>query len=171
MAQTDNYLILAKGTSIYNSKTDGIVVTSMPPLIATETKDVEVKEWPDEHGLDAYNAETLYMKAFDAEVGLACKGNADTCRNAYLNLLKFCTKGRTSMMMCSTFTKTGKDGVFYKSSSQPEIYNTLESDANGRPIFIWEWKATFNITKPESNVTATVVGSDVTALKVNDNEL
>lgn len=164
----DNTLLLAKAKTgtMFVSSEHGIFTTSMPPIIALEVKEQEVNDWLDEHGVDAYDAPEAKLKDFEIEIGLVCKGTAQECSKSYSDLVNFCTRNHTEMLMASTWTMTGKAGVYYVKATVPEVHSVNENEttfenpdgsedmapANGARRFSWEWTVTFRVTKPESEV-------------------
>lgn len=152
MAATDFYLLLQKNSeaTAKSSGEWGVVVTSMPPLVATEAKDAENNNWMDEDGLDVYDAPVAYMKEFEVEVGLACRGTASECAESYTGILNYMTHGGTEMKVFTTWLNIGKGGVYFVKCSPPEISHNMLSD--GTTEFVWCWNMTLRVTKPNSIV-------------------
>lgn len=62
------------------------------PWPAEEMQDVAVREWPGQHGEDAYISPSgLKLKAYDVEVEFCYKGAVDTAYSAYKALRNYLT--------------------------------------------------------------------------------
>lgn len=130
----------------------GIVVLEMPSLFGASVKDVPTREWPDEDGVDAYNAGIAYLGAFDVDIKLGVytefEGGVmkrDINESIYEFIRWFTTNGVMKKLYCP-HVHQGRQNVRFK-SLVPE--NTVNS--NGQ--FVIEMKLTVEIGDPTTKVT------------------
>lgn len=130
----------------------GIYITDeMPAMDPTEAKvDGNSQDWPDEDGLDVYDADEVYLKEFEVEIPMLCYGNTpDSCRRAFRRLVNYMTgksytpvngsaktSAGTMMMVYQPWVGYGRRQVRYKSASNHQFWR----DAAGYSVYTFAIK-------------------------------
>lgn len=140
----------------------GIFVSEgMPGMDPSEAKvDGNSQDWPDEDGLDVFDAERVFMKEFEVEIPMVCVGDsADDCRASSRMLISYMT-GRTFtdkknvrrespgslFMIYQPWVGYGRSGARFKGISNHEFWR----DESGYTVYTFTMKV--EITDPISEV-------------------
>ena len=156
MAANDNFLLMQKAGATTATSTEywGIYLTEMPMLNGRERKEMEANDWLDEHGDDPYFGQTIYFKAFDATMKMACAGTMTTIQESIASLLSYLTTGGTRLMIWSEWVKRGRTAVSFVSISEPK-YDATKGD---NLPFVAEFSLTLHVSDPYTNVTCSNAG-------------
>lgn len=135
------------GTQVKDFVEDfGAVVLEAPFPEPQEVKDPGSREWPDEHGVDTYDAPMAFFKAFDADFKIGIKQtDALNCHTQYRALIDYLTKGGILHDLYCPWTETRHSGVRYKSSSDFQFVRI-----NGDSFLTLTMK--FEFTRPEVTI-------------------
>ncbi len=125
------------GATMFDLATDFGIYTGedLPPMDPTEAKDEgNAQDWPDEDGLDAYDADEVYLKDFEVDIPLVCvRESVDGCRSAVRELVRYLTgKGShkgTLMMVYCPWTGYGRKDVRFKGTGDHEFYRDWDGHA------------------------------------------
>lgn len=142
------------GSAVKSSLTDfGFAVCSLP-WPEEEVQEVAVREWPGEHGEDAYVPPGgLKLQAYDIEAELCYKGAEDTARVKYKALRDYLTGAAgdgAELKIYDPYWKKGRTGVrLLKLSDVAPNRSNLDE--------VLSVKVTFRVAAP---VTEIVPGTD-----------
>lgn len=132
----------------------GIVCKEFPFVLYGESKELSKRDWYDEDGEDTFFPERLAMQAYDLEVEFAYKGEMDSANLAIRSFLDYLTgrdqAGGTSLMVYDTYTKIGRQGIYFK-DIKPDVFvrNSSEGD-------VVTFSVTFRVTDPLTDITLSV---------------
>ena len=151
MAANDNFLLMQKAGATTATSTEywGIYLTEMPMLNGRERKEMEANDWLDEHGDDPYFGQTIYFKAFDATMKMACVGSLAAINTAIDGLLTYLTTYGTELKIYSEWVKRGRAKASFQKISEPKYEATGDPD---KP-FVATWDIIFHVSDPTTNVT------------------
>ena len=130
-----------------------IVCKGFPFMPYGENKDLPTRDWADQDGEDTFFPEEIKLKAYDIEVEFAYKGAIGTANSKIESFLDYLTgKGDTgtNLKVYDTYTKIGRQGVYYKSIDQDLFVR--KSDEGDVVTF----KITFRVTDPRTPITLSV---------------
>lgn len=166
-------LLFSKGSgSVVNSFTQwGIVCCQVPFKAGGETKDVAVRDYPDEHGEYAFIPKSLKMKAYDAEFELAYSGkelatNPFNLSLAYTNIKSFKAwlTGNddptnhpdgtgAELSIYSPFATIGRQGCYLLEiyDEEPRVMTKYENGNNYNENVV-TFKVKFRVTDPMTDV-------------------
>lgn len=120
-----------------------------------EVHEVAVREWPGEHGEDAYIPPVgLKLQAYDVEVQFCYKGDVDTAYAKYKALRDWLTGidgSGAELRVYDPYWRKGRTGVYVKKFSgfDPHRSNIDE---------VLSINATFRVTDPITEIRLTYVG-------------
>lgn len=121
-----------------------IYCTSIPPLIATESKDLAVQDFSDEDGEEVYDSLEQKMQAFDFSVGMGCEANdIMTCHEIFEKFLNYLTHDGVLHYMWTSFHKYGRQKVRFVSVDNIETGNL-------GTLLMWNMK--FRIGDPVTSI-------------------
>lgn len=131
----------------------GIVCKEFTFLLYGESKELPKRDWHDEDGEDTFFPSQLAMAAYDLYVEFGYKGAMDSANVAVRSFLDYLT-GRdgsgTYLSVYDTYTKIGRQGVYFKSVGQDVfVRNTSEGD-----LVVFNVK--FRVTDPMTEITLAV---------------
>lgn len=167
----DRYCLLFQkdGGSVVNSFDEwGIVCAKVPFSAGGKTKALAVRNWPDEHGEDAYAPSKQMFEAYDAEFELAYKGEelASNAFNLHLafeqidSFKKWLSGNDTSsgsgcsLKIYSPYSTIGRQGCYLlEISDEDPVVMVKQSGANIYHENVVTFKVKFRITDPMTNVT------------------
>lgn len=110
----------SKNGNTIDTATFGIVVLADMPVASYEAKGVFEEDWPDEDGVDTYDAASVKIKANDLSIPMAAVG--DNCVAQYRNFLNALTTGATLWTMGSEWTGETYNGVrFVKADAEAPV--------------------------------------------------
>lgn len=129
-----------------------------------ETQDVAVREWPGEHGEDAYIPQTgLKLMAYDMDVEFCYKGGVETADAAYTvfrNYLTGIDRSGSELMIYDPYWKRGRQGVRVKKIANLEPLRSNIDEAVS-------CKVTFRVADPIAEVVAgTDIDGEIISLRV-----
>lgn len=130
----------SKNGNTIDTATFGIVVLEDMPVASYEAKGVFEEDWPDEDGVDTYDAAGVKIKASDLSIPMAAVG--DNCVTQYRNFLNALTTGATLWTMGSEWTGETYEGVrFVKVDAEaPTLINATQK--------FLKFKLTLRMTQP-----------------------
>lgn len=143
------------GSAVKDSLGSFGFATSEIPWPDEETQDVSTREWPGEHGEDAYIPPSgLKLKAYDIEVEFCYKGAVNTAYSAYKalrNYLAGIDGSGGELMIFDPYWHKGRKGVYVKKISDPAPFRSNVDE--GVSV-----KVTFRVTDPMTEID---VGTDM----------
>lgn len=152
------FLLMQKtkdGSAVKSSLDDfGFAVCDIP-WPDEEVQEVAVREWPGEHGEDAYIPPGgLKLQAYDVEIEFCYKGavnTANTKYNALRDYLMGIAGDGAELRIYDPYWKRGRTNVYLKkiSDRDPHRSNTDE---------VLKMKATFRVADPKTEITLNYVG-------------
>ena len=117
-----------EGSAVKDSLGSFGFAVSEIPWPADETQDVASREWPGEHGEDAYiSPDGLKLKAYDLEVEFLYKGAPDTAYSAYRSLRGYLTGTDGSgaeLKIHDPYWRIGRTGVHVRKFGDIEPFRT-----------------------------------------------
>jgi len=136
---------------IYNEFGMGVEV--FPFKEKPETKDVAVRDWPDEHGLDTYIPPSgLFLKDYDIDVEVICYGSLSNLHTRISNFLSFITgfntNGKARLAVYDEHVGQGRKDVRYVSNENTLWYNEDHDDDK-----IARFTVKFHVDDPKTEVT------------------
>lgn len=141
------------GSPVLDTYTEwSIVCKDFPFMPYGESKDLPAREWADEDGEDTFFPEEIKLKAYDIDVEFAYKGEMGTANSKIEAFLDYLTgKGNTGtcLKVYDTYTKIGRQGVYYK-SIDPDLFVRKSDEGD-----VITFKITFRVTDPRTSITLT----------------
>lgn len=163
-------LLFQKGSdSVVNSFTQwGIVCSQVPFKAGGKTKDPAKREWPDEHGEDAFVPSNLMFEAYDAEFEMAYAGK-ELATNPFdldlaatqIDAFKKWLSGNNStpgtgaeLKIYSPFSTIGRQKCYLQeiSDEDPHVQTKYEA-GNTYHENVVTFKVKFRVCDPFTNVT------------------
>jgi hypothetical protein len=131
----------------------GMGVEVFPFKDKPEAKAVASRDWPDEHGLDTYiPSGGLYIKDYDLDVDIICYGSLSDLHNRISRFFDFIngenTNGSPRLAIYDEHVSQGRKDVRYVKNE-----NTLWHHIDGESEKIAEFKVTFHVDDPHTEVT------------------
>lgn len=123
-----------------DSSAYGIYVTESMPVCGYEAKSVFEEDWPDEDGVDTYDAAKVYVKATDMVIPMIAVGS--NCVSNYRSFLTAITTGGTLKTLYSPWTgETNNKVRFVKADPEAPVLG------NGSKSYM-KFKLTLKLTQP-----------------------
>lgn len=142
----ENSLIFTKERSgvTYDTEANGVYVLEGMPIASFEAKTFE-QDWPDENGVDVYDANVVYVKAADITIPMiSVTENGKTWLENYNALLSYLTTGGTLHTMTNSYTGETLSGVRFV-KSDPEAPTIVGAS---KPFV--KFKLVLRVTKPNA---------------------
>lgn len=117
-----------------------------------EIEEVATREWPGEHGEDAYiSPDGLKLKAYDLEVEFCYKGGVNTAYEAYTTLRDYLIGDGGFMLVYDPYWRKGRQGVYVKKFHDHDPHRTNIDE-------VLTMKVTFRVTDPKNEIRLSYVG-------------
>ena len=169
-------LLFRKGNgTIVNSFTQwGIVCAKVPFDVGGKTKEPAKREWPDEHGEDAYLPTKLMMQAYDAEFEMAYKGKELASNPFDLSLAESQIKAfkkwltgndnvngsGSELKIYSPYSTIGRQKCYLLEIDDEEPHlQTVQDAGNVYNENVVTFKVTFRVTDPMTDIELTETSS------------
>lgn len=143
------------GSAVKSSLADfGFAVCDIP-WPDEEVQEVAVREWPGEHGEDAYIPPGgLKLQAYDVEIEFCYKGAANTAYTKYKALRNYligASGDGAELKIYDPYWKKGRQKIYLKKLSDLKPFKTNIDEGLST-------KATFRVTDPIAEITLNYVG-------------
>lgn len=143
------------GSAVKSSLDDFDFVVCDIPWPDEEVQEVATREWPGEHGEDAYIPPGgLKLQAYDVEIEFCYKDAVNTA-NAKYNALRDYLMGiagdGAELRIYDPYWKRGRTNVYLKKISDCDPHRSNADD-------VLTMKATFRVADPKTEITLTYVG-------------
>lgn len=130
----------SKNGTVVSTDSYNVVVLEDMPVVGYEAKSVFEEDWPDEDGVDTYDAPAVYIKANDLTIPMAAGG--ENCIANYRNFLNAITTEATLWTMTNEWTGESYEGVRFV-KADPEAPVLAGSDSK-----YLKFNLTLRISKP-----------------------
>jgi hypothetical protein len=129
----------------------GIVCKDFPFRLYGKVKDLPEMNWPDEHGVEVFLPETLFIDAYELKAEFAYKGDENSANAAIRGFLDYLTgndgKGEGARLeVYDAYTRIGRRDVHYLSVDNDMM---VRNDGEGD---VFTFSINFKVNDPMTDV-------------------